>query len=286
VPLRSEEGLLGILGVIRLAGSPPLDAEDLEFVQDLGDRAVLALENARLYADMERRVADRTRDLQQLNQELESFSYSVSHDLRSPLRGIDGFSQALLEDYADQLDDTGKDYLERVRAATRRMGELIDAMLEMSRLARAPLRAERVDLSAMASAVVAELSRDNAGKVEVAIEPGVEADGDPRLLRVVLDNLLGNAFKYAAKREVARIGFQAVQQDGEVVYEVRDNGAGFDMAYASKLFRPFARLHGQREFTGSGVGLATVQRIVARHGGRIWGEGKPDEGAVFRFTLR
>ncbi|MDB5102173.1 MAG: sensor histidine kinase [Cyanobacteria bacterium RYN_339] len=285
VPLRSREALIGVLGVLRLTGAPPLDEEDLEFLQDLGDRTVLALENARLYADLEGRVADRTRELGQINQELEAFGYSVSHDLRSPLRSIDGFSQALLEDYGDQLDATGRDYLLRVRTATGRMGELIDAMLEMSRLARAPLRHQVVDLGTMAEEVLADLARGQARETSLHVQPGVVVSGDPRLLRVVLENLLGNAWKYAGKREVIVISFRAVQEGGEVVYEVRDNGAGFDMAYADKLFRPFARLHGARDFEGSGVGLATVQRIVARHGGRIWGEGTPGVGATFRFTL-
>jgi signal transduction histidine kinase len=285
VPLRTRDALVGMLSGVRLGEAPPFDEEDVEFLQDLGDRTAMALENAGLYEDLERRVEARTRELSQINAELEAFSYSVSHDLRGPLRGIDGFSQALVEDYGDQLDPTAHGYLERVRAATRRMGELIDALLELARLARVPLRRQRVDLSALANAALAELREGSDRQVELQIEPGLVVDGDPRLLRVVLDNLLGNAWKYTAKRELGRIGLRCFSQEGETVYEVKDNGAGFDMAYADKLFRPFGRLHGLHDFAGSGVGLATVQRIVARHGGRIWGEGAPGEGATFWFTL-
>jgi len=285
LPLRTRDGVAGVLSVIRFGDAPPFDEEDLEFLQDLGERTALGLETAQLYDELERRVESRTRDLNQLNQELEAFSYSVSHDLRGPLRGIDGFSQALMEDYGDQLDETGRDYLARVRAATRRMGELIDALLELSRLSRAPLRRQSVDLSALAEAVLAELRQGSDRQVDAEVQPGLVADGDPRLLRVVLDNLLGNAWKYTGKRERAEIRFQAATVDGERVYEVRDNGAGFDMAYREKLFRPFGRLHGQGEFQGTGVGLATVQRVLARHGGRIWAEAEPGKGAVFCFTL-
>jgi signal transduction histidine kinase len=285
IPLRTRDALAGIVTAVRLGEAPAFDEEDVEFLQDLGERTALALENGRLYTELEHRVEARTRHLRQIAAELEAFSYSVSHDLRSPLRGIDGFSQALLEDYGAQLDATGRDYLERVRAATHRMSEQIDAMLELSRIARVPLRVQPVDLSALAQAVLAELALGQDRKVELDVQPGLVANGDPRLLRVVLDNLLGNAWKYSSKREVARIAFRCTLLEGEQVYEVRDNGAGFDMAYADKLFRPFGRLHGQSDFGGTGVGLATVQRILARHGGRIWGEGVPDGGAVFRFTL-
>jgi signal transduction histidine kinase len=287
VPLRSRERLMGVVMAVRFERTcQPFDDEDFELMQDLAERAVLALENASLYAEMERRVEARTRELHLLNQELEAFSYSVSHDLRAPLRAIDGFSLALLEDQGERLDEEGRGYLQRVRAATARMGELIDAMIEMARLARQPLMLQRVDLTAIATTVLDDL---RAAQPELAVEIHVEedlwADGDPRLLRNVLQNLLGNAWKYSSRRPHPHITFALEQIDGEPTYVVRDNGVGFDMAFAEKLFRPFARLHGRGEFEGSGVGLATVQRIIARHGGRIWGRGVPGEGATFGFTL-
>jgi PAS domain S-box-containing protein len=223
---------------------------------------------------------------QAANRELEAFSYSVAHDLRAPLRGIDGFSQALLEDSGHLLDETGRNHLRRVRAATDRMGELIDGLLALARLASAELRFEDVNLSAVAAAVVDELRRASAARqVVVTIAPGLVARGDPRLLRGVLDNLLGNAFKFTAKRARAHVEFGARTAEGERVFFVRDNGVGFDEQYATKLFSPFQRLHHTSDFPGAGIGLATVQRIVARHGGRIWAESRPDEGATFSFTV-
>ena len=238
-----------------------------------------------------RELEDANRELESTNRELESFSYSVSHDLRAPLRSIDGFSQILLEDYADDLDDEGKGYLGRVRGASQRMGHLIDDLLGLSRVTRGAMRRERVDLSSL-SREVAEALRDSRPEraVEFLIEEGLDVQGDARLVRVALENLLGNAFKFTGKEPEAKIEFG---QDPELtargrvpVYYVRDNGAGFDMAYAGKLFGPFQRLHGQEEFDGTGIGLATVQRVVHRHGGRIWAEGEVGEGATFYFTLR
>ena len=217
-----------------------------------------------------------------LNQELEAFSYSVSHDLRSPLRAIDGFSLAVLEDSADKLDADAKGHLERVRAATQRMGRLIDDLLELSRVARAPMRLEPVDLSAMTATVIAELREaEPTREVAVTIAPALATRGDPRLVRVLLDNLLGNAFKFTGKRARATIEVGATAG----AFFVRDNGAGFDPAYAEKLFGAFQRLHDAREFAGTGIGLATVQRIVRRHGGRVWATGEPGKGATFSFTL-
>jgi two-component system sensor histidine kinase/response regulator len=224
--------------------------------------------------------------LEVVNKELEAFSYSVSHDLRAPLRTIDGFSQALLEDYVDKLDDEGKDNLQRVCSATKRMGELIDDMLNLSRVSRTEIRLETVDLSAMAQTIVAELRRSQPERqVEFVIADGMVATGDGGLLKAALENLLGNAWKFTGKRSTAKIEFGVTRQDGNLAYFVRDNGAGFDTAYADKLFGAFQRLHGQNEFSGTGIGLATVQRIIHRHGGRIWAEGKPDKGATFYFTL-
>jgi len=226
-------------------------------------------------------------ELEASNAELDSFSYSVSHDLRAPLRSIDGFSQALLEDCWERLDDEGRDYLGRVRAAAQRMAGLIDDLLNLARVSRAEMRREAVDLGAVARAVVEELRhREPERVVEVDIGGDLLAEGDPRLLRIAFDNLIGNAWKYTRpkQRAVVEIGCEAV--DGADVFQVRDNGVGFEMAYAQKLFAPFQRLHRLTEFEGTGIGLATVQRIVRRHGGRIWAEAEVGRGAVFYFTLR
>jgi PAS domain S-box-containing protein len=220
------------------------------------------------------------------NRELEAFSYSVSHDLRAPLRAIDGFSQALEEDCAERLDETGRRHLERIRSAARYMGQLIDALLRLSRVARMELRRSAMDLSGLARMVARDLEeRDSGRKVEFAIAGGVRATGDANLLRVVLENLLGNAWKFTAKRKDARIEFGVETGSGEPVYRVRDNGAGFDMKYAGKLFGPFQRLHSASEFPGTGIGLATVQRVVHRHGGRVWAESAAGQGTTIRFTL-
>jgi signal transduction histidine kinase len=221
-----------------------------------------------------------------VNLELESFSYSVSHDLRAPLRAIDGFSQALLEDNGEHLDDEGKRHLARVRAASTRMGHLIDDLLALSRVTRAQLGESRVDLGELAKASFDELRDAAAGRtIELVIAPDLAATGDARLLRIVFDNLLGNAVKFTAKRDVAHIEVGATSDKGERVYFVRDDGVGFDPKYASKLFGAFQRLHDPNEFAGTGIGLATVQRIVRRHGGRVWATSEPGKGATFSFTL-
>ena len=220
------------------------------------------------------------------NKELEAFSYSVSHDLRSPLRTIDGFSLALLEDYADKLDEDGRDCLHRVRAATQRMGALIDDMLNLSRMTRIDMRLESTDLGAIARSVAVELQKTQPERqVEFRIEEGLEAFVDSHLIRIVFDNLLGNAWKFTSKRDSALIEFGGTHYDGKSTYYVRDNGAGFDPTYADRLFGAFQRLHDKNEFPGTGVGLATVQRIIHRHGGRIWAESAVGKGATFYFTL-
>ncbi len=225
-------------------------------------------------------------DLERKNKELEAFSYSVSHDLRAPLRSIDGFSQALLEDHSDRLDAKGQDYLRRVRAAAQRMGELIDDLLELSRIGRAEMHRGRVDLSAMARTVAAELQKqDPERQPRFVIPPELVADGDAHLLRVVFDNLLGNAWKFTGKVADARIELGSLQEDHEIAYFVKDNGAGFDMAYMDKLFAPFQRLHSAADFPGTGIGLATVHRIIDRHGGRVWATGRVGEGATVFWTL-
>lgn len=251
-------------------------------------RTAQAVEEVRrLNADLEARVASRTADLDGALRELESFSYSVSHDLRAPLRSLDGFSQALLEEYAEQLDDTGKKYLERIRAASRRMAALIDDLLQLSRVVRRPLACAPVNLSALAQEVAADLRTESPGRqVTLVVEPGLVVQGDGQLLRIVLDNLLGNAWKFTSRTAAARVEFGSRTVAGRREYFVRDNGAGFDQAYADKLFVAFQRLHAESQFPGTGIGLTIVKRILLRHGGDIRGEGRPGEGAEFTFTLQ
>jgi light-regulated signal transduction histidine kinase (bacteriophytochrome) len=220
------------------------------------------------------------------NKELESFSYSVSHDLRSPLRSINGFSQALLEDYADHLDPQATDYIQRVRTATLRMDQLIHDLLQLSRVTRREMRYEMVDLSGLAERIAAGLRKSGPRrKVEFSIEPKLKASGDPRLLRVALENLFNNAWKFTGKQLESKIEFGGTEYNGKQVFFVRDNGTGFDMAYAGKLFGAFQRLHDASEYPGTGVGLATVQRIIHRHGGQVWAEGAVGRGATFYLTL-
>ena len=243
-----------------------------------------------LAEDASKDLEDANRELEGANRELETFSYSVSHDLRAPLRTIDGFSQILQEDYEEVLDDEGLDYLGRVRAASAHMAALIDDLLDLSRVSRKPLRREPIDLTLLATEIVEDLRAAEPGRnVEFMAGEGIEAYGDVSLLKVALENLLGNAWKFTEREEEARIEFGADRRPrpGTLapVYFVRDNGAGFDQAYSDKLFGAFQRLHGQDEFEGTGIGLATVARIIHRHGGRVWAEGEVGEGATFYFTL-
>ena len=255
-------------------------------IADVNDRRLAEEEIRVLNAELEQRVAARTTELEQVNHELETFAYSVSHDLRAPLRAVDGFSKVLLDDYAEKLGGDGRHYLERVRAGAVRMGTLIDEILKLSRLSRQRFEREPIDISALAREIVAELSSVEPDRqVEVEIEDGLVAEADRGLVQSVLQNLLGNAFKFTAKTERARVRFGAVEQDGVPVYFVADNGAGFDMAHAKGLFRPFQRLHRESEFPGDGIGLATVVRAVHRHGGAIWAHGAVNQGATFHFTL-
>jgi PAS domain S-box-containing protein len=238
-----------------------------------------------LNAELETRVRERTSELETSTRELDAFAYSVSHDLRAPLRSLNGYSEVLLEDYAEVLDETGRGYLDRVQANAARMGQLIDGLLDLSRNSRVTLTRSDVDLHELADEVVADLRAAEPGRaVEIVVADHLRTSADPALIRLVLQNLIGNAWKFSADGTPATIEVGSAEQDGEQVFFVRDNGAGFDMRYAAKLFEPFQRLHGGQEFEGSGLGLAIVQRIIARHGGRIWARGEPGGGAVFSFT--
>jgi len=258
----------------------------LTMEQDIFKLEQAEAEIYQLNAALERRVAERTAQLEAVNRELEAFSYSVSHDLRTPLRSIDGFSQALAEDYGEQLDDVGHDYLNRVRRAAQRMGLLIDDLLRLARITRAEMKPVPVDLSAMAHEVIADLHKHRGySEIPFKVQAGLVASGDPGLLRIMMENLLDNAWKYSSKIAHPLIEVGSMVEEGRTVYFVRDNGIGFDMVFVGKLFGAFQRLHRADEFPGTGVGLATVKRILHRHGGEIWAEGQPGKGAIFRFTF-
>ena len=259
---------------------------EVVFITDIRARKQVQERVEKLNRTLEERVRQRTMELESANKELEAFAYSVSHDLRAPLRSLDGFSQAVLEDYHEQLDEEGRDFLLRIRHASQRMGRLIDDLLKLSRLTRREMSKGYIDLSALARKAANDL-RDGepAREAEFSIMEELKAHADPALFAVVLENLLGNAWKYTSKKPSARIAFGKTDLKGEEVYYLEDNGAGFDMAYVDKLFGPFQRLHKDTEFPGTGIGLATVQRIIGRHGGRIWAEGAVDQGATFYFTL-
>jgi signal transduction histidine kinase len=238
------------------------------------------------HLDLARLRREWAQELERANQELEAFSYSVAHDLRTPLRAIDGFSAALLNNYASTLDETGRHYLNRVRSGAQRMAQLIDDLLSLSRITRAPLNREDVDISSLSRRVLSDLRvRETERRVDSMVPDGLLTRADAKLVTVLLENLLGNAWKFTSKRPVANIEVGMQGRNGTTIFFVRDNGAGFNMEYAKKLFTPFQRLHTQAEFDGTGIGLATVQRIVTRHGGRIWAEASPDQGASFFFTL-
>ncbi len=270
--------------LVRLSQEREIIAANNAEIEQLNEELKLA------NTELENRVALRTRDLQISNQELEAFSYSVSHDLRAPLRTIDGFSLALQEDFAAELTDEGRDYITRVRYGVQRMGTLIDALLQLSRVTRSELQAEEVDLSQLATSVLQDLQAADPGRTVVTVvQPGVGVRGDGRLLKIALENLMGNAWKFTSKVAEPRIEFGSQpgsgDEAGKTVYFIRDNGAGFDMQYVDRLFTAFQRLHGDRDFKGSGIGLATVSRIIRRHHGTIRAESETGRGATFYFTL-
>ncbi len=282
-------------GALAILSDQPLvfDAGHHQFLAEIADLLAIAIhgtdmaeELAQHREKLEIRVKERTAELQTAYQEMEAFSYSVSHDLRAPLRAIDGFSLILLEDHAAMLDDVARSHLQRARLAAQHMDGLIDDLLSLSRVSTVELFRTRVDMSALVDEIAAELRKDSgARRVELAVQPGIVREGDRDLLRILLDNLLRNAWKFTSHNEEAHVEFGVTRVDGEEVCYIRDDGAGFDMAYVSMLFGPFQRLHSTREFEGTGIGLAICRRIVQRHGGRIWAEGQPGKGATFYFAL-
>jgi light-regulated signal transduction histidine kinase (bacteriophytochrome) len=304
VPLIQGQHLWGLLCIHQCRAPRQWLETEIEFVQQIADHLGVALKHAELMAELRAEVLERQQaeqraqelnkglqqaviELQSVNKELEAFSYSVSHDLRAPLRSIDGFSQALLEDYLEQVDTTGQDYLRRIRSASQRMGQLIDDLLTLAKVTRSDLHKESIDLSKMASRICTHLQQtEPTRQVEFQLQTGLMAKADPRLLQLVLENLLNNAWKFTGKQLLPKIEFGAISQENNIpIYFVRDNGAGFEMTFIDKLFKPFQRLHSMQEFPGNGIGLATIQRIIHRHGGRVWAEAALNQGATFYFTL-
>lgn len=285
VPIRTEAPL-GAIGNYWASPTNPTP-ERVALLQALADTASVAVENVRLYEELESRVRVRTRELEAANRELEAFSYTVSHDLRAPLRAIMGFTDVLRQEHGGAMDEEARSLLARVHGAGERMQTLIEVLLRLSRLARQPVTREEVDMTSLARNVAdSQASGDPGHELRVEVDEGITASADPAMVRVVLENLLGNARKYAGGRPGARAWVEQERRaSGPAVYIVRDNGVGFDMDSADRLFEPFERLHTGTQFPGDGVGLATVRRVVERHGGRVWAEGVPGFGAVFRFTL-
>jgi len=285
VPIRSDSPV-GAIGTY-WASEHAASMEEVQVLQSLANTTAVAMENVRVYAELEQRVQERTRQLEAANGELEAFSYSVSHDLRGPLRSIDGFARLLRDNLPSQLTPPAAGYFERIVTATRQMSDIIDDLLELARITKAAIQRETINLSRLATEILNRLREEEPGRdATVSIETNLMAQGDPGLLRVVMENLLGNAWKYSSAKAQTRIeiGRIAAAGGGDAFF-VRDHGAGFDMAHAGKLFAPFQRMHRPDQFPGTGVGLATVQRIIQRHGGRIWAEAAENQGATFYFTL-
>ena len=282
MPIMTGEKTLGLL-LIWLRHAPLFEQDDLNLLTLLAEQCAIALDYAAVLNEQQTLI----NQLKSVNDELEAFAYSVSHDLRAPLRSIDGFSLALQDDYGDKLDAQAQNYIQRVRAATQNMAQLIDDLLNLSRVTRSELKNETVDLTELAQSIAKQLTASQpARQVEFVIEPMLVTTGDPQLLRVALENLLNNAWKFTSKQSHARIEFGTQQyDDGRLEFYVRDNGAGFEMAYADKLFGAFQRLHSVKDYPGTGIGLATVKRIIHRHGGQIYADGRVNQGATFYFTL-
>lgn len=291
-PLIVQQKCLGVLCLFTRGKHVPSD-RGLKLIETVSAQLALGMQNALLYREvqqyaetLEEKVRQRTVQYEIANKELESFSYSVSHDLRAPLRGIEGWSRALSEDYLENIDEKGRKYLDRIRTETERMGKLIDCLLELSRVSRSSMKWEHVDLSAIARSISERLKETEPERsVEFSIQQGLRAYGDPGLLEAMMANLLGNAWKFTSRSVSARIEFGRTTLEGGIVWFVRDDGVGFDMNYAGRLFAPFQRMHRVSEFSGTGVGLATVQRIIHRHGGQVWVEAQVGKGATFYFTL-
>ena len=293
VPLIASNSVLGTITLVAAESHRTFGLDDLELASDLARQVAMLIENARLYdeaqklnAELEARVLERTAELQAANKELEAFSYSISHDLRAPLRALDGFSRILLRDFNAQLPPEGQRYLNLVRKNAQEMGKLIDDLLTFSRLGRQPLTKEPVSITNLVRHVLVDMSSEQENRqIEISVGDLPVCLADPALLKQVLVNLLANAFKFTRKREAARIEIGSRPIEGQLAYFVKDNGAGFDMQYASKLFGVFQRLHSAEDYEGTGVGLAIVQRVIHRHGGRVWAESAVDQGATFYFTL-
>ncbi|HET6556760.1 MAG TPA: PAS domain S-box protein [Prolixibacteraceae bacterium] len=293
VPLLIRDKIFGLMSFACSESGRHFNNDDMVFAVELARRVTLAVENTRIYrelqesnAELESRVARRTLELEAINKELEAFSYSVSHDLRAPLRSIDGFSNKLLKDYGAMFDETGRDYFNRVKNASQHMGQLIDDLLKLARISRIEMHPVEINLSEIAQNITKELQETTPERVaHITIQEDMMAMGDRNLLQIVLQNLLDNAWKYSRKKDVTQIGFGSLLKEGQTVYFVRDNGVGFDMKYVDKIFGAFQRLHSVSEFEGTGIGLATVNRIIRRHHGNIWVDSEVDKGTTFYFTF-
>jgi signal transduction histidine kinase len=287
VPILRGGRIAAIIGV----GNKPTDytLKDVEIAESLGQLSWEIFERVRAADELNTAHAEielRTKELEATNKELEAFSYSVSHDLRAPLHRIMGFADVLRERYADKLDEKGNKHLTRIISSGEKMNRIIDDLLYLSRISRHEIQRQNIDLSKMAASIMTELREAQPDRgVAVVIKDGITAFADAKLIEVALANLLGNAWKFTSKKENARIEFGTIERDGKTVYYVKDNGAGFDQSLSEKLFLPFQRLHTEQEFEGTGIGLASVERVILWHGGKIWAEGKANEGAAFYFML-